>query len=385
MSLEQHFAAWWDAIEAPQYFPWPETVEAFDGTTVVSGGRRRIMLSSNDRLGLAADSRVREAAADAARRFGVGLGSQLMGNHLRLHEELEQALAQCVGKPAALVFGSGYLAAIGSLPALSDGVPFLVLDQNAHACLQDGYRLARGRKARFAHNDPEALAARLEQQGAGARGALVATDGVFSAYGDLAPLPALVDVCRAWDASLMIDDAHGIGLLGGGAGTAAQLGVADGVTLVMGTFSKCLGSVGGFVAGQPATIRYLRHRAAPYTFSAALTPPQAAAALAALRILAAEPERRTRLFANLARMRDGLRALGYTVHAHGSPIVALTFEDDRAGPALAHALYERGIVTHYFVHPAITRGKSLIRVGVMATHTDEQIDEALAAFAAARP
>jgi len=384
MTLEQHFAAFWDAVEAPQYYPWPDPVESFDGTTVVAGGRRRIMLSSNDRLGLAADPRVREAAADAARRFGVGLGSQLMGNRLELHAELEAALARWVGKPDAIAFGSGYLGAIGTLPALADHVPLLLLDDGAHACLQDGYRLARGRKARFPHNDADALRARLAAHEGPGRGALVATDGVFSAHGEIAPLPALVDVCREHGANLMIDDAHGIGILGDGHGTAAHHGVTDDVTLIMGTFSKCFGSVGGFVASDPATVRFLRHHARPYTFSAALTPPQTAAALAALRIVEAEPERRARLLANLARMRDGLCALDYEVEAHGSPIVALAFDDDRGGPELAAALYERGVATHYFVHPAIPRGESLIRVGVMATHTDEQIDEALRAFEAVR-
>jgi len=358
--------------------PYYRALESNEGPVARFEGRELIMVGSNNYLGLTTDPRVREAAADAARRYGTSLtGSRLLNGSMHIHEELEAELADFVGKQAALVFATGYQANIGAMTALLDKEGVAVLDRLGHASITDGVRTSGAKIVKFEHNDVDQLDGLLSDIPPD-RGTLVAVDGVYSMEGDTAPLPGLLPVCRKHGARLLVDDAHGIGVVGpGGRGTAALYGMQDQVDLIVGTFSKSLASVGGFIAMSSDIVDYVRFFGRSIVFSASLPPPSVAAAREALRILRSEPERVERLNSNAAYWRAGLTAAGFDVGESTTPIVPVVVGNEFTALGAWKTLMEQGVYVNAVVHPAVPRDRALLRTSVMATHTKGHLDRAL--------
>ncbi|MGH9399138.1 MAG: aminotransferase class I/II-fold pyridoxal phosphate-dependent enzyme, partial [Thermoanaerobaculia bacterium] len=292
-------------------------------------GRRMIMLGSNNYLGLTNDPRVKEAAIEAIRRYGSGCaGSRFLNGTLDLHVRLEHRLAEFMGKQAAVTFATGFQVNLGAISCLVGKGDSVYLDKQDHACIIDGARLSFGEVRKFRHNDPADLRRQMHNDSA-ARGRFIVVDGVFSMEGDIAKLPELVAAAREFGAGLMVDDAHGIGVLGkNGRGTAEHFGLEDEVDLVMGTFSKSMASVGGFIAGDATVIDYIKHRARTLIFSAAPPPASVAAALATVDIMESEPERRVRLWENTRFFADGLKALGLDTGNSQTAVVPVVVGED---------------------------------------------------------
>ncbi len=361
----------------PFFIPLDET----DGTEVSIQGRRLVMLGSNNYLGLTTHPEVREAAVCAIREFGTSCtGSRFLNGTLAMHGELEQRLARFVGKEKALVFSTGYQANLGVLSALIGRSDIVICDKEDHASIVDGCRLALGRMARFGHNRPEDLDRVLGACPAGA-GKLVVVDGVFSMGGEIVRLPDIAPVCRKHGARLLVDDAHAMGVLGEGRGTAAHFGMTDDVDLIVGTFSKALASIGGFVAGDETTIHWIQHLARSLIFSASLPAPSVAAALAALDVMEREPERVVRVNAIADRMRRSLANLGFNVGESRTPIIPIFIGDSLATMRAWRALFDAGVYVNVAIPPAVPPGKALLRTSYMATHTDAQMDRVLETFA----
>jgi 8-amino-7-oxononanoate synthase len=374
-------------------------------------GAQRIMLGSNNYLGLTADERVLAGAEDALHRYGTGLtGSRLLNGTIPLHLELEREIAEWMGSEDAIVFSTGHQANVGTLGTLLGQGDTVVVDSGDHASILDGCQLSRAKLRPFRHNRLDKLERSLERAQGDGGGVLVVVDGVFSMEGDIAPLPEICSLCEAHGARLMVDEAHGAGVLGAlGAGTAELLGVADRVDLRMGTFSKSLAACGGFVAGDAEVIEYLRIASRAFLFTASAVPAAVGAALAALRVLRSEdgPPLLAAVLENAARLRDGLHELGFAVvapqtlpaewpvqaHAPGvrgstgeplsivTPIVPLLVGDDWKAALLWRALYDAGVFVNTALHPAVPPGGALLRTSVMATHDEATIDRALEAFA----
>lgn len=367
--------------QAAGLYPYFIPLTDSEGTEVTVGDHRLIMIGSNNYLGLTTHPKVRQAAIEATRRYGTSCtGSRFLNGTLELHLELERRLAEFVGTEAALVFSTGYQTNVGTISALVGRGDFVVTDKEDHASIVDGCRLAFGEMRRFRHNDM----AHLEHVLAGLpedAGKLVVVDGVFSMGGDIAPLPEIVSLCRKYGARLMVDDAHAMGVLGKGRGTAAYFGLTDQVDLTMGTFSKSFASLGGFIAGAEDVIHYIQHHARSLIFSASMPPANVAAALAALEVMQEEPERIARVNRIGERMRAGFRQLGFNVGASETPIIPVIIGDDTRTFMAWKALYEAGVYTNPVVSPAVPTGSSLLRTSYMATHTDEQLDRVLATFA----
>ncbi len=382
MDLFDKCSAFTEAREAqaagfyPYFIPLSET----EATEVSVGDRRLIMIGSNNYLGLTTHPKVRRAAIEATERYGTSCtGSRLLNGTLELHLELERRMAEFIGTEAALVFSTGYQTNVGTISALVSRGDFVVTDKEDHASIVDGCRLAFGETRRFRHNDM----AHLERVLAGLPddvGRLVVVDGVFSMSGDITPLPEIVPLCKKYGARLMVDDAHSIGVLGGGHGTAARFGITDQVDLTMGTFSKSFASLGGFIAGSEEVVHYIQHHARALIFSASIPPANAAAALAALEVMQEEPERIERVNQIGERMRVGLRQLGFRVGDTQTPIVPVIIGDDMRTFLTWKALYEAGVYTNPVVSPAVPPESSLLRTSYMATHTEEQLDRVLAIF-----
>jgi len=361
-------------------YPFFIPLDGTEGTTVTVDGRRLIMIGSNNYLGLTTHPDVRQAAIDAVSEFGTSCtGSRFLNGTLALHIELERALAAYVGKERALVFSTGYQVNLGTISALIGRGDYIVCDKEDHASIIDGSRLALGKMVRLRHNDIEDLDKVLAGLPASA-GKLVIVDGVFSMGGELAPLPDIVPICKKHGARLMVDDAHGIGVVGKGRGTAAHFGLSDEVDLIMGTFSKSLASIGGFVAGSEAVMDWVQHLARSLMFSASLPPSNAAAALAALRILKREPERVDRVNDIAERMRRKYREMGYDVGQSQTPIVPIFVGQAIDAMALWKAVLEGGVYTNVAIPPAVPEGKSLLRTSYMATHTDAELNEVATIF-----
>lgn len=372
----------WRRAEEAGLLPFYRELDGEIGPTVTLAGRTLVMLGSNNYLGLTTDVRVRRAANDAVERFGTGVtGSRLLNGTISLHRELEEELADWVGAESALVFTTGYSANLGLLSALVGPDDVAVLDSAAHASLVDGARFSEGSLRAFRHNRPNSLRRSLrtwrEQPGAG--GVLVAVDGVYSMEGDWAPLVEVAGLCRDYGARLLVDEAHSLGVVGpAGAGTAAALGVRP--DLVMGTFSKSLASCGGFIAGPADVVDYLKITCRPLLFTAAGVPAALGAALAAVRIARREDWRRHAVVERARQLHDGLEGLGYDVGAvTGSAIVAVHVDDVWEAGMLWKALLDGGVYTNCAIPPAVPR--PVLRTSVMATHTTDDIDRALAVFA----
>ena len=365
--------------KAAGIYPYFLPIAENHGTEVTIDGRRIIMAGSNNYLGLTKHPKVIAAADDALHRFGTSNnGSRFLNGTLEMHVQLEERLAKFTRKEAALVYSTGYLTNLGSISALMDKGDVVVLDKEAHACIVDGARLSPADVKRFRHNDVRDLERVLGSISAKA-GKLVVVDGLYSMEGDIAPLDEIVRVARKYNARLLVDDAHGFGVLGTrGAGASEALGIEDQVDLVMGTFSKSFASLGGFIAGPRAVMDYLRHHARALIFSASITPASAAAALASLEIIEHEPQLRTRLKQISDKMRNGFKALALEVGTgNGTPIVPI-FIGDRVKTMQAwRRILDRGVFVNAIVVPAVQPGRDLLRTSYMATHEDQQLDTIL--------
>ena len=339
--------------------------------------------AGNDYLGLARDPRLAEAQAEGARRDGAGAGaSHLVSGHLAVHEALEQRLAALTGRPAALLFSTGYMANLGTLQALCDGETRLFQDRLNHASLLDGGRLSGARARRFHHNDLDDLERLLARSPAEGR-RLVVSDGVFSMDGDVADVAGLAATCERHDAWLMIDDAHGLGVLGEhGDGCAGRAIGPERVPVLVGTLGKALGSAGAFVAGSQALIDHLVQFARPYVYTTAQPPGVAAATLEALRLVEAEPERRTRLAERIARFRSEAARLGLPLSPSTTPIQPLVLGDSERVMRWAARLRERGILVGAIREPTVPRGEARLRITLSAAHADEDLEALLEALAA---
>ncbi len=368
-----------EAIEGG-YYPYFIPLSENEGSEVMYGNHRLIMCGSNNYLGLTTHPKVKEAAIEAIRRYGTSCtGSRFLNGNLELHERLENELAEWVGKAAALVFSTGMQTNLGTISALVDRSDVVILDKYDHASIVDGARLAWGETKRFRHNDLEDLERVLKSIPAD-KGKLIVVDGVYSMEGDIAPLPQLIELCQRYGARLMVDDAHSLGVLGGGRGTAAHFGVTQEVDLIMSTFSKSFASLGGFIAGEETVIEYIQHHARALIFSASIPPANAAAALAALEVMRQEPERVQRVNAIAERVRMELKRLGYQIGNSQTPIVPILIGDDMRTVFAWKALFEAGLFVNPVLSPAVPEGRQLLRTSYMATHTDQQIDQALELF-----
>jgi 8-amino-7-oxononanoate synthase len=362
------------------YYPYFIPLNENEGTEVVYKGHRLIMCGSNNYLGLTTHPKVRQAAIDAVKRYGTSCtGSRFLNGTLEMHEELERQLANWVKKDAALVFSTGMQSNLGAISALVGRGDIVVLDKDDHASIVDGARLSYGKIERFQHNDPAHLERVLKALPADA-GRLVVVDGVFSMGGDLAPLPEYIPICQKYGARLMVDDAHGMGVVGMGRGTAEELGVTPQVDLIMSTFSKSFASLGGFVAGDEDVIHYIKHFARALIFSASIPPANAAAALAALEIMREEPERVERVQAIGRKMCKAYSEMGFNTGCSATPIIPIIIGDDQKTFAFWKALFDAGVFVNPVISPAVPPGMQLLRTSYMATHTDEQLDRVLNIF-----
>jgi 8-amino-7-oxononanoate synthase len=361
-------------------YPYFIPLTGNDGSTADYRGQRLIMCGSNNYLGLTTHPRVKQAAKDAIECYGSSCtGSRFLNGTLEMHEQLERELADWVGKPAALVFSTGMQTNLGTVSALIGRSDVAVLDKDDHASIVDGARLGWGETRRYQHNDMSDLESVLAGI-PGGKGKLVVVDGVFSMEGDIVSLPEVARICKKHGARLMVDDAHALGVLGGGRGTAAHFGLTKEVDLIMGTFSKTLASIGGFVAGEEDIVHYIKHHARALIFSASTPPANTAAALAALQVMRDEPERVARVNAVADRMRREFKRLGFDTGASTTPIIPIIIGSDYMATLVWKLLMEKGVFVNVALPPAVPEGRELLRTSFMATHTDQQLDTVLEAF-----
>jgi 8-amino-7-oxononanoate synthase len=365
-------------IRASGLYPYFRTISSAQDTEVIIGGQRVLMLGSNSYLGLTNHPKIKEAAKAAVEKYGTGCaGSRFLNGTLEIHIELEQALAKLVHKEAVLLYSTGFQVNLGVISALVGRGEYILADKSNHASIVDGCNLSLGEFLRFPHRDMAGLESRLAKIEAAA-GKLIVVDGVFSMEGDIIQLPELCRLARHYGAAVMVDDAHAIGVLGEhGAGTASHFGLTDQVHLIMGTFSKSLASLGGFIGSDAATIDYLKHNSRALIFSASMSPANAAAVMAAVKIMTSEPERIQRLWHNTHRMKEGLLALGFDLGASETPILPVYCRELFCAFKMTRRLEEEGVFVNPVVSPAVAPGKEIIRISLMATHTDAQIDFAL--------
>ena len=368
--------------KAFNYYPFFKALESNEGPEAIIDGRRVLMLGSNNYLGLTRHPRVVKAARDAVERYGTSMtGSRLLNGSTKLHERLEELLADFFGKEACLTFTTGYQANLGAIAALASRNTAVLVDKADHASIYDGCKLSDGEMIRFLHNDMASLDQALSRA-VQDKACLVVVDGVYSMGGDLAPLPQLIEVAQRHQARVMVDDAHGVGVVGrGGRGTAHHFGVEDQTDLIVGTFSKSLASIGGFVAADDDVIEWIRHFARPGLFSASLPPASAVAATTALEVLIEEPELVDRLNDNAKLYRDGLREAGFDIGDTVTPIVPIVVGDERKMVGFWKELLANGIYTNAVIMPAVPRGQAILRTSCMATHTPEQLKHAVEVMA----
>lgn len=367
-------------------YPFFRPLDVNDGPEAVIDGRRVLMFGSNNYLGLTTHPKVREAAKAAIDRFGTSMtGSRLVNGSMKLHNEFEEKLAAFFGKESALVFTTGYQVNIATIAALlSNKTSVAVVDRNVHASLYDGVRLgqaAGARLTRFKHADPESLDRALQRVNAG-EGALVITDGVFSAEGEIAKLDEIVPIVKKHGARLMVDDAHALGVIGpGGRGTAHMFGLEKDVDLIGGTFSKSMASIGGWLVGERKVLQYIQHFAPSFMFAASAAPPSVAAAMAAFDVMHEEPWRMDRLRENFTYMRDELRKMGFELgHTQTAVIPIFIRQDLRTLMMWRELLEEHGVYTNPFISPGVPPKSAMLRTSYMASHTREHLDRGLEAL-----
>ncbi|OGP76526.1 MAG: 8-amino-7-oxononanoate synthase [Deltaproteobacteria bacterium RBG_16_49_23] len=368
-----------EVYDSGNYFFFRKIESAQDSEVMVNG-RRVIMAGSNNYLGLTNHPRVKEAAIKAIEKFGSGCaGSRFLNGNLEIHEELEKKLARFFRKEAALVFATGYQTNLGAISALVGRNDVAIIDKYDHASIIDGCRLSFGKVKKFRHNDMKDLERVLE--GAKDKGKLIIVDGVFSMEGDIADLPPIVKLARVYGARVMVDDAHGVGVLGaGGRGAAEHFGLENEVDLIMGTYSKSLAAIGGFVAGSWEVINYIKHTARSMIFSASLPPALVASVSTALDIIEEQPQLITQLWINTRKMLQGYKDLGFDTGTSETPIVPIIIGDTLKVFGMCKLLFENGVFVNPVASPAVPPGRELLRTSYMATHTEEQLDRVLEAF-----
>lgn len=368
-------------VQAIGLYPYFLPLTESEGTEAEFEGKKLIMCGSNNYLGLTTHPEVQEASREATTRFGTSCtGSRFLNGTLALHETLESELAEWVQKDSALIFSTGMQVNLGTISSLVGRKDYIILDKEDHASIVDGARLSYGKMVRFRHNDMGDLRGKLSQLPADS-GKLLVVDGLYSMEGDIAPLPEIVPLCKEFNVRLMVDDAHAVGVLGKGRGTAAHFGLTDDVDLIMGTFSKSFASIGGYIAGDENIIHYIKHHARSLIFSASIPGPSAAAALAALRITKREPERVERVNRIAEKMRHEYRTLGFNIGNSETPVIPIIIGDDTLTLKTWKLLFENGVFVNPIVSPATPPGRQLLRTSYMATHTDEQLDQVLEIFA----
>lgn len=373
-----------DEIKASGMYPYFRAIEENEGPVVQIEGRKIVMAGSNNYLGLTADPRVKNAAMEALEKYGTGCsGSRYLTGTLDLHIELEEKMAKFFGKEAVLLFSTGYQTAQGIIPTLVQRGEVVISDKDNHACIVAGNLMARGATAdllRYKHNnmdDLERVLNKTEKE----QPKLIVSDGVFSTGGEIVELPRLVELAKAHNARILIDDAHSVGVIGkGGRGTASEFDLVDDVDLTMGTFSKTFASLGGFVAGDAKVIDYIKHHAAALIFSASPTPSSVAAAMAALEILEQEPERVDRLVRNANKVRTELKAAGFTIIEGRTGIVPVIIGDDALSFKMWRMLYDAGVFVNVFISPGVPQGRQMMRTSYMSTHEDEHLDYIIDTF-----
>jgi len=362
---------------AAGFYPYFHVVESEQNPEVVVGGRKMIMLGSNNYLGLTSHPKVKEAAIEAIKKYGSGCaGSRFLNGTLDIHVKLEEKLASFFRKEGALTFSTGYQTNLGIISSIAGKDDVIVIDKLDHASIIDACRLSFAEVKKFKHNDMGSLEFVLKE--CGNRAKLVVVDGVYSMEGDIAPLPDIVKVCKKYDARLMVDDAHGIGVLGAtGRGTAEHFGLEKEVDIIMGTYSKSMASIGGFVAADEDVIHYIKHTSRPLIFSASPPPASVAAVIVALDIIDQEPDRRERLWHNTNKMMKAFRQMGYDTGVSETPIIPLLMGEMERAFMMWKILHDEGVFANPVVPPATQPGRCMIRTSYMATHTEEMLDRVL--------
>jgi 8-amino-7-oxononanoate synthase len=370
-----------EKIRSMGLYPFFRVIESGQDPIVTMDGQRVIMLGSNNYLGLTNHPEVKAAAARALDTYGTGVaGSRFLNGTLDIHVELEEKLARFMHRESVLTFPTGFQVNLGVISGLIGRKDVVILDNLDHACILDGARLSFGRVLKYGHNDMDALEERLRSV-EDDRSAMIVVDGVFSMEGDLADLPRIVELKKKFGTRLMVDDAHGIGVMGeNGRGTAEHFGVEDEIDLVMGTFSKSLAAVGGFVAGEKKVIDYIKHNARAVMFSAAPAPASVATVIKALEIIEREPERRRDLWDNTDYMKREFTGMGYDTGNSASPVIPLLVGEDMTAFKMTFRLQEEGIFANPVVSPGVPPGRAMIRTSYMATHTRDHLDRALEIF-----
>ncbi|WDF69777.1 pyridoxal phosphate-dependent aminotransferase family protein [Sphingobacterium oryzagri] len=367
-----------EPIKSNNLYAYFRPIQSKQDTEVIIDGKRVLMFGSNSYLGLTTDGRIIEAAQDALAKYGTGCaGSRFLNGTLDIHVELEEKLASYVGKEAAILFSTGFQSNLGPLSCLTGRNDYILLDERNHASIIDGSRLSFSKVIKYAHNDMEDLRAKIARLPEESF-KLIATDGIFSMEGDIVKLPEMVAIAEEFDAAILCDDAHSLGVIGErGAGTASHFGLTEHVDLIMGTFSKSLASLGGFVAADADTIEYLKHRARSLMFSASMTPASVASTLKALEIIQTEPEHIEKLWANTNYAKKLLLDNGFDLGSTESPILPIFVRNNDKTYYVTKMLQDSGIFVNPVVAPAVPAEESLIRFSLMATHTFDQIDEAV--------
>jgi 8-amino-7-oxononanoate synthase len=367
-----------DKLKKANLYPYFRVIESEQDTEVIIDGKPVLMFGSNSYLGLTNHPKLKEAAHRATRQYGTGCaGSRFLNGTLRIHLELEEALADYLGKEAVLLYSTGFQANLGAIAPLAGRNDHIFIDEMVHASIIDGTRLSFGKVVKYRHNDMAALEQQLRRvEDPGAK--IIIVDGIFSMEGDIADLPGIVELAKKYDATIMVDDAHAVGVIGEhGRGTADHFGLNNNIDITVGTFSKSLASLGGFVAANKAVINYLKHHSRALIFSASMTPAAAASALAALEIIQTEPERIEKLWENTRYATSELLHAGFEIGHSESPILPIYIRDDLKTFQFACMMADSGVFVNPVVSPAVRSNDSLIRFSLMATHTFDQIDKAI--------
>ena len=371
------------AYTAPQemkkagIYPFFRVIESDQDTEVIVNGKKVLMFGSNSYLGLTNHPKIKEASIEAIKKYGSGCaGSRFLNGTLDIHLELEERLAKFVGKEEAIVYSTGFQANQGVIPTITGRADYILIDNLDHASIIEGCRLSFAKTLKFDHNNMESLEKKLQHCEAD-KLKLIIIDGIFSMEGDIANLPEIVKLAKKYKANIMVDDAHSLGVIGKqGAGTASHFGLTTDVDIIMGTFSKSLASLGGFIAGNSSTINYLKHNSRSLIFSASITPASTASVLAALDIIESEPERIEKLWKNTHRAYDALKSAGFVLGETITPIIPIFIRNNEKTFKITQMLFESGIFVNPVIAPAVPDEDTMIRFSLMATHTDAQIDEA---------
>ncbi len=367
-------------VKAMGFYPYFRVISSEQDTEVIVNSKKTLMLGSNSYLGLTNHPKVKEASIAAIKKYGTGCaGSRFLNGTLDIHIKLEEILADLVGKESALAYSTGFQANLGVLSTIVGRGEYLITDKYDHASIIDGSRLSLGKLLRYKHNDMDDLERVLQKIKDKAK--LIVIDGIFSMEGDIAKLPEIIKLAKKYNSRVMVDDAHSIGVLGkNGSGTSDHFGLTDEVDIIMGTFSKSLASIGGFIAGDEIMIHYLEHFSRPYIFSASLPPASAASVIAAIDIMKSEPDRIDRLWKNTKKMQKGFKEMGYDIGVSETPIIPLHVGDMMTAFKMWKILADDGIFINPVIPPAVPPNNCLIRTSFMATHTDQQLNVALEKF-----